>query len=401
MITIKGNGVPNAKGYELRMKYTDQGTPEYPLIDFKMVGKVKYDIQDYVDSNGGFVANLSYWRRTDFVDVNELANDELGFCVTVNGEQYDTLNYAFYSEKNVASFIKGSMVTEGENSPTMLEAYDLQDKARECGAKYIVFCSDTQYEDCPELVVNLKNHINFNLDDYEDFFNSWDVQEFELIVKAIGEGDIDTDGDGIIYADSDYSNVVVHSLIIDDVEDELQGTWVLEDFPDIYETLIVSVNFNSNNEQYTEFNIDYRGAGLYSLEYNEQVAYVDNQGEQYWTNNTYKTINITSKLAEVTNGADLLAWLKANATKQGTSTPTLISFTLDGKEYQAEEGMTWADWVASEYNTGRYRADGYHVSDEYSNPIENSADVWQYPTDYIIVNESYNATSGTHSGGMN
>lgn len=79
----------------------------------------------------------------------------------------------------------------------------------------------------------------------------------------------------------------------------------------------------------------------------------------------------------------------------------LISFTLDGKEYQAEEGMAWEEWVASEYNTGKYRADGSHVSDEYSNPIENSADVWQQPTDHIIANESYNATSGTHSGGMN
>lgn len=30
---------------------------------------------------------------------------------------------------------------------------------------------------------------------------------------------------------------------------------------------------------------------------------------------------------------------------------TLISFTIDGTSYQAEEGMTWAEWVASSYNT--------------------------------------------------
>lgn len=30
----------------------------------------------------------------------------------------------------------------------------------------------------------------------------------------------------------------------------------------------------------------------------------------------------------------------------------LISFTIDGTSYQAEEGMTWVDWVASSYNTG-------------------------------------------------
>jgi hypothetical protein len=28
----------------------------------------------------------------------------------------------------------------------------------------------------------------------------------------------------------------------------------------------------------------------------------------------------------------------------------LITFTIDGTEYQAEEGMTWGEWVDSEYN---------------------------------------------------
>ena len=37
----------------------------------------------------------------------------------------------------------------------------------------------------------------------------------------------------------------------------------------------------------------------------------------------------------------------------GTVSATkLINFTIDGTSYQAEEGMTWAQWVASGYNTG-------------------------------------------------
>ena len=40
-----------------------------------------------------------------------------------------------------------------------------------------------------------------------------------------------------------------------------------------------------------------------------------------------------------------------------SATPTLISFTIAGTSYQAEEGMTWAEWVESSYNT-----DGYYVS---------------------------------------
>jgi hypothetical protein len=30
--------------------------------------------------------------------------------------------------------------------------------------------------------------------------------------------------------------------------------------------------------------------------------------------------------------------------------PTLITFTIDGTEYQAEEGMTWKEWTATDYN---------------------------------------------------
>ena len=32
----------------------------------------------------------------------------------------------------------------------------------------------------------------------------------------------------------------------------------------------------------------------------------------------------------------------------------LISFTIDGVSYQAEEGMTWDEWVSSSYNTDNY-----------------------------------------------
>lgn len=33
---------------------------------------------------------------------------------------------------------------------------------------------------------------------------------------------------------------------------------------------------------------------------------------------------------------------------------TLITFTIDGTEYQTEDGMTWGEWVESEYNTDGY-----------------------------------------------
>ena len=36
------------------------------------------------------------------------------------------------------------------------------------------------------------------------------------------------------------------------------------------------------------------------------------------------------------------------------SSVALISFTIDGTGYQAEEGMKWGDWCVSEYNTGGF-----------------------------------------------
>ena len=35
----------------------------------------------------------------------------------------------------------------------------------------------------------------------------------------------------------------------------------------------------------------------------------------------------------------------------------LISFTIDGTSYQAEEGMTWGDWVNSEYDNDEFSVD--------------------------------------------
>ena len=39
---------------------------------------------------------------------------------------------------------------------------------------------------------------------------------------------------------------------------------------------------------------------------------------------------------------------------------TLISFTIAGTSYQAEEGMTWAQWVNSSYNTATPK---YYIND--------------------------------------
>lgn len=58
----------------------------------------------------------------------------------------------------------------------------------------------------------------------------------------------------------------------------------------------------------------------------------------------------------------------------GESTPTLISFTIAGTSYQAEEGMTWGEWVASSYNTGGLYLDslGYVVRSSSSHVLNGN-----------------------------
>ena len=82
-----------------------------------------------------------------------------------------------------------------------------------------------------------------------------------------------------------------------------------------------------------------------------------------------------------------------------TTTPTLISFTIGSTSYQAEEGMTWAEWVNSEYN---YDNTGYTWAISDSGGVQLMWDesvliIDVSSTDLIIAEHKYIKT--THSGG--
>lgn len=67
-----------------------------------------------------------------------------------------------------------------------------------------------------------------------------------------------------------------------------------------------------------------------------------------------------------------------------------ISFTIDGVSYEAEDGMTWEQWVASDYNTGGYSigyADGIYgfVVDDGDGVVVNEA----MRTEAIINGKAY------------
>lgn len=95
--------------------------------------------------------------------------------------------------------------------------------------------------------------------------------------------------------------------------DALAGTWVFND------------TINESFETYTlEFVCGGTNCTYIAPSENNQISptitrlYFSSIGNVYtngWKNEAYKTIEITSKLSEVTNGDALLTWLQANATK--------------------------------------------------------------------------------------
>lgn len=202
--------------------------------------------------------------------------------------------------------------------------------------------------------------------------------------------------------------------------DSIVGTWVFNDnLYDVGSTSLtwkglVQVPFSSGS--YSSLSGMQIGNGTLSYlisGYN----YVNNGASVYsglnggsWNTSVYKTITILSDevVTDTTEWSvdEFKAWLKANATKQGTA--TLISFTIDGTSYQAEDGMTWEQWIASEYNTDRYAAHpnlGTGTEDS-KVPAKNQYCITYNSSvvsfgDLIIANASYGLRHETGAGGAN
>lgn len=72
-----------------------------------------------------------------------------------------------------------------------------------------------------------------------------------------------------------------------------------------------------------------------------------------WQNEAYRTITFDGK-QEVSQ--EFYEWLVANAVRQ------TIGFTIEGTQYFADVGMTWEEWIDSEYNTGGFFRNVTYVS---------------------------------------
>lgn len=85
-----------------------------------------------------------------------------------------------------------------------------------------------------------------------------------------------------------------------------------------------------------------------------------------------------------------LTWGEISESSSGGGTE-LIEFSIDGTTYQAEDGMTWAEWIDSAYNT-----DGYYFNTEYDtlssssgHEIANPIGTTIQPIDQIQASTNY------------
>lgn len=66
-----------------------------------------------------------------------------------------------------------------------------------------------------------------------------------------------------------------------------------------------------------------------------------------------------------------------------------ISFTIANISYEADDEMTWADWVSSSYNTDGYRVDNGELYNSEWAVIENTNGQTCMATDYIVNGGTY------------
>ena len=74
--------------------------------------------------------------------------------------------------------------------------------------------------------------------------------------------------------------------------------------------------------------------------------------------------------------------------------PGLISFTLDSTKYQAVEGMTWWEWINSDYSDGcpiisTYEGGPIHPTAEWGDDYDVTFLKGQSSDDVIVNNTTY------------
>lgn len=201
---VKGSAaVPNATGYALckvdGQTYTEIARKRVGILDVGIANE-KFDVYGKPTSTDTDVA------RTAMIDIEDFdISDDVNKCVYLNPTMGANRVMFLYSKyEDYSSYVEGYSYNDlNTHSGGKFDAASIVRLAKENNATHVAFFSITT---ASPLEVVLPNKINFRLDDYANKLPAG--QTHQLVVKAIGEGGEDLDGDGKIYADSDYGGDV-------------------------------------------------------------------------------------------------------------------------------------------------------------------------------------------------
>lgn len=189
---------------------------------------------------------------------------------------------------------------------------------------------------------------------------------------------------------------------------ELSGTWVVYSTVPMSLTETVHINFISNNALFDSMEFGAYGSppnsGLYYCKDGHKV-FAQNYLTGAWQNEAYRfmTFNEPQTVSKEFYEYYILFFksYEDNAS---------IEFTIEGTVYYAEAGMTWAEWVESEYNTGNfYIDDNFIINGQLGDDGEGDQTYKfiQYETmsesssEIIMSNVNYQFSARGHIGGSN
>lgn len=210
-------------------------------------------------------------------------------------------------------------------------------------------------------------------------------------------------------------------------------TWKFNDTLNLTEEFYYhNLNIQSNGFSYDTLYCIYNGKN-YVLVYGARNAYTSKTNTWY---DGYQTITITGG-SDVTN-PDLISWLEANGTLVTSKAPNytalddaldrlavaiaertgaelpltleemlaaakeigqaaLISFTISGTSYQAEEGMTWEQWVNTDYNTNNKYSRGGGMSMYVEETANSNYYIYDITTNNCVLLEDIIEANATYA----
>lgn len=169
----------------------------------------------------------------------------------------------------------------------------------------------------------------------------------------------------------------------------VSGTWRFNDVPQVAKQKIVEYcAFTTESGYYcTRITISPEKAALYRVYFNAGGKSGYEVGRGWDSGCQVITFDGTQHISQ-----DFYEWLIANAVQQ------TITFTIGGTQYTALSGMTWSEWVDSEYNTRGFKIAYGNINLSGQGTVEDIGGDTVSPNDVIIANYSYKM-GGTHGGG--